>query len=294
MSNQDNGPELTTRSIIVGLIVALIIGSAYPYCVLKLGFGPNLSVVSAFLGFIALVLILRAAGTNARENNIVQTMGTSAGQTAFMAVLLAAFDMLNARGIFNPPIQLGTWQIFFWLCSASLLGILLAVPMRRHYIDEENLTYADGLAAGETIKVLHEGRDKGASAGPVKALALGSLASGLLMFVTSFLKWIRDTWYLPGMQPMNIGFNWSLLSFGSGLLVLLCDGPRHGDQLVLPASLSPETGNDSRADISGDVALGDVARDRLDGGWRPHLTRAEVESNRQDVSWFEGEPDRPH
>ena len=81
------GPELTARSIIVGLFVALIIGSAYPYCVLKLGFGPNLSVVSAFFGFIALVplvLTLRH-GTNARENNIVQTMGTSAGQTAFMA-----------------------------------------------------------------------------------------------------------------------------------------------------------------------------------------------------------------
>src|SRR6195256_3809228 len=89
------GPELTVRSLIVGLIVALVIGSAYPYCVLKLGFGPNLSVVSAFFGFIALVLILRAAGTNARENNIVQTMGTSAGQTAFMCVLLAAFDLLN-------------------------------------------------------------------------------------------------------------------------------------------------------------------------------------------------------
>src|SRR6266852_269854 len=213
------GPELTIRSIIVGLVVAVIIGSAYAYCVLKLGFGPNLSVVSAFFGFIALVLILRAAGTNARENNIVQTMGTSAGQTAFMCVLLAAFDLLNARGVLNPPIHLGTWQIFFWLCSASLLGILLAVPMRRHYIDEENLTYADGLAAGETIKVLHEGRDKGASAGPVKALGLGTFASGALMSVTSFFKWIPDTWFLPGMQPMNIGFNWSLLSFGSGLLV---------------------------------------------------------------------------
>src|SRR5947209_20430286 len=117
------GTELTARSIIVGLVVAMIIGSAYPYCVLKLGFGPNLSVVSAFFGFIALVMILRAAGTNPRENNIVQTMGTSAGQTAFMAVLLAAFDMLNAKGLFNPPIQLNTLQIFAWLCSASLLGI---------------------------------------------------------------------------------------------------------------------------------------------------------------------------
>src|SRR6267142_3314084 len=213
------GPELSARSIVIGLVVAVIIGSAYPYCVLKLGFGPNLSVVSAFFGFIALVLILRAAGTNARENNIVQTMGTSAGQTAFMCVLLAAFDLLNAKGVLNPPIHLGTLQIFFWLCSASLLGILLAVPMRRHYIDEENLTYADGMAAGETIIVLHEGREKGASAGPVRALGLGSLASGGLMILTSFLKVFPDTWLLPGMQPMNIGFNWSLLSFGSGLLV---------------------------------------------------------------------------
>src|SRR4026209_1450696 len=99
-------PDLPPRAIIIGLITAVIIGSAYPYCVLKTGFGPKLSVVSAFLGFIVLVLILRATGTNPRENNIVQSMGTSAGQTAFMAVLLAAFDMLNTRGTFNPPIQL--------------------------------------------------------------------------------------------------------------------------------------------------------------------------------------------
>src|SRR5881394_2088826 len=211
-------PELTPRAIIIGLIVALIIGSAYPYCVLKLGFGPNLSVVSAFLGFIVLVLILRASGTNSRENNIVQTMGTSAGQTAFMAVLLAAFDMLNTRGLFNPPIYLNTLQIFSWLCSASLLGILLAVPMRRHYIDEENLTYADGLAAGETIRVLHEGRESGVSAGPVKALAVGTLASMIVMTATT-LKWVRENWYFPGQDAMRVGFNVSLLGFGSGLLV---------------------------------------------------------------------------
>src|SRR5260370_3871129 len=182
------GPELTIRSIIVGLVVAVIIGSAYPYCVLKLGFGPNLSVVSAFFGFIALVLIRRVAGTKARENNIVQKMGTSAGQTAFMCVLLAAFDLLNAKGVLNPPIHLGTWQIFFWLCSASLLGILLAVPMRRHYIDEENLTYADGLAAGETIKGLHEGRDKGASAGPVTPLGPLSLPPVALLILSHYPK----------------------------------------------------------------------------------------------------------
>src|SRR5256885_5568750 len=121
-------PELTARSIIIGLIVALIIGCAYPYCVLKLGFGPNLSVVSAFFGFMALVPLvfaLRLTDTNARENNIVQTMGTSAGQTAFMAVLLAALHMLNAEGGLHPPDYFHTLQIFRSLLSARFLGILL-------------------------------------------------------------------------------------------------------------------------------------------------------------------------
>src|SRR5574341_1845742 len=93
------GPELSAHAIVVGLVVAMIIGSAYPYCVLKLGFGPNLSVVSAFFGFMALVPLVFSLGladTNARKNNIVQTMGTSAGQATFMAVFLAAFYMLNA------------------------------------------------------------------------------------------------------------------------------------------------------------------------------------------------------
>ncbi len=218
--NGNDGPELTLRSILVGSVVAIITGLAYPYIVLKLGFGPNISVVAAFLGFIALVLILRARGTNARENNIVQTMGTSSGQTAFMCVLLAAFDMLNDRGVFNPPLHLNTTQIFFWLCSASLLGVLLAVPMRTHYIDEENLPYPDGLAAGETIKVLHETRYKGAH-GPTTALGLGGLASAILMMMVSApLKLFRDTFYFgAAMQSMRVGFSFSLLSFGSGLLV---------------------------------------------------------------------------
>jgi hypothetical protein len=90
--------------------------------------------------------------------------------------------------------------------------------MRRHYIDEENLTYADGLAAGETIRVLHEGRDSGVSAGPVKALAVGTLASAAVMTATT-LKWVRENWFFPGQQAMRVGFNISLLGFGSGLLV---------------------------------------------------------------------------
>src|SRR5215831_9840090 len=90
--------ELTPRAIICGLAVAALMGAAYPYVVLKLGFGPNVSVVAAILGYVALGLVvvpvLRLLGMsptpyNRWENNIVQTAGTAAAQTAFMCILLA-------------------------------------------------------------------------------------------------------------------------------------------------------------------------------------------------------------
>src|SRR5262245_8281043 len=93
--------ELTLRTIVVALVVAAIMGASYPYIVLKLGFGPNVSVVAAFFGYLFLGLLFK--DFNRWENNIVQTAGTSAAQLAFMCVLLAAFDMLryNTGGAFN-------------------------------------------------------------------------------------------------------------------------------------------------------------------------------------------------
>ncbi len=51
-------------------------GASYPYIVLKLGFGPNVSVVAAFFGYLALGIVFK--DYNRWENNIVQTAGTAA------------------------------------------------------------------------------------------------------------------------------------------------------------------------------------------------------------------------
>ena len=68
------------------------------------------------------------------QNNIVQTAGTSASQTAFMCGVLAAFEMLRASKVVAFHINPTPVQTFVWLSCASLLGVLLAVPMRRHFI----------------------------------------------------------------------------------------------------------------------------------------------------------------
>ena len=144
--------EITPRSVIVGLLVALVIGASYPYVVLKFGFGPNISVVSAFFGFLALGLFSKSY--NRWENNIVQTAGTTAGQIAFLCWLLAAFDMLAAEPGSGFDVHLTRMQTFVWLSAAGLLGVFLAVPLRKHFIEDENLPFPDGIAAGETLIML--------------------------------------------------------------------------------------------------------------------------------------------
>src|ERR1700752_4913193 len=131
--------EFSPPAIICGLVVAAVMGASYPYVVLKLGFGPNVSVVAAFFGYLALGIGFK--NYNRWENNMVQTAGTAAAQTAFMCVLLAAFDMLAASPDAAFSIVLTPLQSFAWLSTAGILGVLLAVPMRQHFIVDERLTF---------------------------------------------------------------------------------------------------------------------------------------------------------
>jgi putative OPT family oligopeptide transporter len=212
--------EFSVRAVVCGFIVAAVMGASYPYIVLKLGFGPNVSVVAAFFGY--LILGIAFKDYNRWENNIVQTAGTAAAQTAFMCVLLAAFDMLAADDKVSFHITLTPLQSFAWLTTAGLLGVLLAVPMRQHFVVDEQLTYADGVAAGETLIVL-DGRGVEARRA-AWALAIGAIASAVLMLMTEdayVLKWFPSVMLIGTAVTMTtgVGINWSLLSLGTGMLV---------------------------------------------------------------------------
>src|SRR5205814_5117680 len=214
--------ELTARAIGVAVVVAALMGAAEPVVVLKIGYGPNMSVVSAFLGFIAISLLGLVTGTRGTrwENNLVQTAGTAAGSgVGFMAVVLAAIDMLNQRGLLN--LHLSSWQIFAWLAPSGLLGVLLAVPLRKHYIDEENLPFPDGMAAGESLMVLDQGPKE---AGPrVAALGFGGPLSAGLTVARQAFGWIPETispvFLGPHAAALRLGSEVGVLSLGAGLLI---------------------------------------------------------------------------
>ena len=230
--------ELTPRALITAAVVAALIGALYPFVVLKIGYGPNISVVSAFFGFMALSAVGFFTGVRGTrwENNLVQTAGTAAGEAGFMCVVLAAMDMLNQKPGLGFSVHLSSLQIFGWLSIAGMLGVLLAVPLRRHFIDEENLTFADGTAAGQTLLVLD--LDRTQATRRVNALAGGMLASGILAAlrdlvgpvlvagkaVHTFAVKIPENLYFGRIglwdgKAMSMGAEVSLLSFGSGLII---------------------------------------------------------------------------
>ena len=241
--------DITWQAVVAGILVAILMGLSYPYMVLKLGFGPNVSVVAAFFGFLFLRLfdmIIRRKTYNRWQNNLAEAAGTSAAQTAFMCVLLGAFDILryNTNGKFG--LELKPFTSFLWLTAACTLGVLLAVPLRRHFIVDEKLPYVDGLSAAETITVLDPPRDASAE---VKRNALtafyavmgGLVLSGLLMLfredasLTTLIpeSWNPKTVLLEGSKMVDgkmivtgivlaklaVGAQYSLLSIGSGMLV---------------------------------------------------------------------------
>jgi putative OPT family oligopeptide transporter len=224
--------ELTVPAIIAAVVVAVIMGASYPYMTLKLGFGPNVSVVAAFFGFIILNVISHKT-YDRWQNNIVQTAGTSAAQTAFMCVLLGAFEILRANGLTD--LVLTPFQSFLWLTTACTLGVLLAVPLRRHFIIDEKLPFVDGVATGETLIVLDPPRGKdadpkliAAAKAATKALGLGLLLSGAFFVLrdeSQLTYFVKDGWVpatvigAVAIANMGVGVSYGLLSIGSGMLL---------------------------------------------------------------------------
>ena len=209
--------EFSPRSIAVGLLVALVIGASYPYVVLKFGFGPNISVVSAFFGFLALGLFSKSY--NRWENNVVQTAGTTAGQIAFLCWLLAAFDILAAEPGSGFDVHLTRVQTWIWLSASGLLGVFMAVPLRRHFIEDENLPFPDGVAAGETLIMLDS---KGPQARKSAYAMVSALVASGFLFLATQLAWIKDS--IPVIvnafsARVGVGFGLSFLNIGSGIII---------------------------------------------------------------------------
>ncbi len=171
-------PELTIRSIVLGVALSVILAAANAYLGLFAGMTVSASIPAAVISM-GIFRLLRSSSI--LENNIVQT-AASAGEA------------LAAGAIFTLPalVLMGVWQTFdYWevlaiVLSGGLLGVLFTIPLRRMLIVEQQLVFPEGIATAEVLKVGERG---GRS---IRFLLRGAVVGAILKFVISGMKLLAE------------------------------------------------------------------------------------------------------
>ncbi len=136
--------ELTLRGIILGAVLTVLFTAANVYLGLKLGITFATSIPAAVISM-GILKFFRDASI--QENNIVQTIASSAGTLSAIIFVLPGLIMV------------GWWTGFpYWLSVAviglgGILGVMYSVPLRRALVTGSDLPYPEGVAAAEVLKV---------------------------------------------------------------------------------------------------------------------------------------------
>tara|TARA_B110001454_G_scaffold219204_1_gene252198 strand:- start:8155 stop:10026 length:1872 start_codon:yes stop_codon:yes gene_type:complete len=154
---QGNAPQLTIRSAITGMLLGGILSLTNLYVGIKTGWTLEVGVTSVILSFAIFKLFARFKIGNEMgvlENNAMQSIATSAGyMTAPMMASLPAYMMVTNKVI---PM----WQTYWWIVILSLLGVLFAFPLKRRFINDEQLPFPEGYASGVVLDSLHSDTGK--------------------------------------------------------------------------------------------------------------------------------------
>ena len=174
-------PQLTLRSALTGFLLGGVLSATALYIVGKTGITIGVGLTSVILSF-AIFRILHGAGLAADytilENNCTQSIATAAGyMVAPLGSALAAYMLVTGH---IPH----WWQMMAWMIVCSILGVLIAFPMKRRFINEEQLPFPEGRACGVVLDALYTGS---ASSGMFKARLLGWTAglTGLYQLIIS-------------------------------------------------------------------------------------------------------------
>ena len=146
-------PQLTLRSALTGMILGGVLSLTNLYIGIKTGWTLGVGISSVILSYALfkfLAKIKLGSPMSILENNAMQSIATSAGyMTAPMMASIPAYMMVTGEVI---PM----WQCFWWIVVLSLLGVLFAFPLKRRFINEEQMPFPEGYAAGVVLDSLHD------------------------------------------------------------------------------------------------------------------------------------------
>jgi uncharacterized oligopeptide transporter (OPT) family protein len=189
--------QMTVRVVIMGFLLGGLLSITNLYVGAKVGWTLGVAITAVILSFVFFKAIERIGlGRNYHvlESNILQSIACSAGYMNGPLIASMAAYMIVTNEI------IPWWQMIMWLLGLALLGVMFAFPLKRRFINEEQLPFPEGRAAGVVMDTLHsEGADAQRSVLPAKLLVIFSIIAGVLKF--GQWEWLRI-----GMAKIKLGF----------------------------------------------------------------------------------------
>jgi putative OPT family oligopeptide transporter len=136
--------ELTWRGVALGALLTVIFTAANVYLGLRIGLTFATSIPAAVISMAILRLL---PGSTIQENNIVQTIASSAGTLSAIVFVLPGLVMVGWWSGFP------YWQSMAVIAIGGILGVMYSVPLRRALVTGSDLPYPEGVAAAEVLKV---------------------------------------------------------------------------------------------------------------------------------------------
>ena len=217
---QESRVELTLRAIGLGVVLTVVFTAANVYFGLKAGLTFSTSIPAVV---ISMALLRWLGNTSAQENNIVQTVASTAGTLSSIIFVLPGFIMIGWWTGFP------YWQSVAICATGGILGVMYSIPLRRALVTQSDLPYPEGTACAEVIKVGSgdvADKDSVESGGMgLKAVLLGSVVSALFLVMVQtrlFLGDVAHSFRLghdPRAPATGFDFQLSFALFGIGHLV---------------------------------------------------------------------------
>ncbi len=173
--------QLSLRAALTGFLLGGVLSATALYIVGKTGITIGVGLTAVILSF-AIFRAMHSTGQVADytilENNSTQSIATAAGYMVMpLGSPLAAYMLVTGQII-------PWWQMMIWMIVCSILGVLVAFPMKRRFINEDQLPFPEGRACGVVLDALYTGS---AATGVYKArlLAYVGITAALYQMIIS-------------------------------------------------------------------------------------------------------------
>jgi uncharacterized oligopeptide transporter (OPT) family protein len=218
----------TVRAVLIAIGIALFLLMSTSYIAVKLGAVPWPIIFSVIVTGGIIKVLSRKREVNIHEVNVAQA-GASIGGLIAAGIMFTIPGIIYLNQTQNLNIALpDPWQLGIMTAIAGLLAILLSVPLKYTFIDEEQLPYPSGTAGAELLKLGKTGGTElvliiliGAAAGIFALLRdiyfAAALTSSAVFLTIIPLPLAVGGGYILGPRP---GFSWFIGAFAGWMILV--------------------------------------------------------------------------